>query len=358
MATLAGCRATIIGAGIFGLTAARALARRAAKVRVMEQGRVGHGASGGIVGALAPHMPEKWNPKKAFQRDALLSITEYWQAIADEAGSRTIATRPGRLIPIRTAEQRTLALSRVGEARLWWPEAANFEVIDDVPDLPRPPFGWIFETLSARLMPRDAVAALATALTRSGVEIVEQSVVTSPEVNSDIVVVSAGYESGHLLPDLGPGFIRGVKGQALMLDHDLGSSPVIYDDGLYVVPHPGQGTAIGSTSEPTWDDPTRVDQSELNRLHARAAELVPALAEADRVQSWAGVRPRARYPDPVLGPIDGRPGVFLFTGGFKIGFGIAHHLAEALADMIEGAAPDLPERFHLAAQRPKDIVTP
>ena len=46
----------VMGAGIFGLASAWAMARRGARVRVIEASRIGAGASGGVVGALAPHV--------------------------------------------------------------------------------------------------------------------------------------------------------------------------------------------------------------------------------------------------------------------------------------------------------------
>ncbi|WP_412509844.1 FAD-dependent oxidoreductase, partial [Roseovarius sp. SYSU LYC5161] len=58
---------TVMGAGIFGLSCAWCCLKRGARVRVIDPGGPGAGASGGIVGALAPHVPENWNDKKAFQ---------------------------------------------------------------------------------------------------------------------------------------------------------------------------------------------------------------------------------------------------------------------------------------------------
>ena len=63
---------TVFGAGAFGLSIAWACVKRGASVRVIDPGGVGAGSSGGVVGALAPHVPEQWNPKKAFQLESRL----------------------------------------------------------------------------------------------------------------------------------------------------------------------------------------------------------------------------------------------------------------------------------------------
>ena len=54
---------TVMGAGIFGLSVAWECLRRGARVQVIDPGGPGAGASGGVVGALAPPVPENWNHK-------------------------------------------------------------------------------------------------------------------------------------------------------------------------------------------------------------------------------------------------------------------------------------------------------
>lgn len=49
---------TVRGGGAFGLCIAWEAARRGARVRLIETVAIGAGASGGIVGALSPHVPE------------------------------------------------------------------------------------------------------------------------------------------------------------------------------------------------------------------------------------------------------------------------------------------------------------
>jgi glycine oxidase len=87
--------------------------------------------------------------------------------------------------------------------------------------------------------------------------------------------------------------------------------------------------AVGSTSENVWSVDGQVDD-----LIARARAVVPALARADVVERWAGIRPRAVTRQPVLGAWPGRPGVFVANGGFKIGFGMAPKVAEVMADLV------------------------
>ena len=81
---------TVMGAGIFGLSVAWACARRGARVRVIDPNGPGAGASGGLVGALAPHVPENWNDKKAFQFESLLMSEGFWAEVAEAGCSRVM----------------------------------------------------------------------------------------------------------------------------------------------------------------------------------------------------------------------------------------------------------------------------
>lgn len=343
---------TVIGGGIFGLSAAWALHHRGLTVRVLEAERIGAGASGGIVGALSPHIPDRWNDKKAFQFAALTGAAAHWARVEATGGRQSGFGAVGRLIPLHSAEERDRAVARQDDATANWRGLAHWSVVDRPDFLAKGAFGAVHETLSARLYPKAAVDALAAALRVHGVEVVEKapvSDVSDLRALSGMVVVAAGYQSAGVVPDLPPGLMRGVKGQALLLDAALPDAmPVVFDDGLYIINHPGHGVAVGSTSETHWEKAEDLDFDALEALRRRAKTLLPGLADAPVKARWAGIRPRGRFPDPVLGEIPGAPGVWLFSGGFKIGFGIAHLLAEQLADAMLGQPGALPERFHLA----------
>ena len=104
---------TVMGAGIFGLATAWACARRGAHVRVIDPHGPAAGASGGLVGALAPHVPENWNAKKAFQLESLLMADDFWAGVEAAGGVPAGYARLGRLQPV--ADAAALALARERE---------------------------------------------------------------------------------------------------------------------------------------------------------------------------------------------------------------------------------------------------
>ena len=335
---------TVRGAGIFGLSIAWACARRGARVRVIDTVGVGAGSSGGLVGALSPHVPEAWNEKKAFQLDSLLMAADWWDEVARVSGRDPGYARAGRLQPLEDAAAVEVARRREATARDLWQGQAVWEVVPATGEgwEPISPSGWLVrDTLSARLSPRMAVAALVGALAATGVEIV----VGEGEERGQVIHATgvAGLEalSGALEKRIG----GGVKGQALALRFDARDRPQLFVDGLHVVPH-GDGTvAIGSTSENQWSH-ERVDDA-VEGLLSRAVAALPVLAGAAVVDRWAGVRPRAVSRAPVLGAWPGRAGHWVANGGFKIGFGMAPKVAEVMADLVLEGRDGVPEGFRI-----------
>jgi glycine/D-amino acid oxidase-like deaminating enzyme len=199
------------------------------------------------------------------------------------------------------------------------------------------------DTLSARIAPRAALAALAAALRARGGEVLATGEAAGPQVWA---TGAAGL--ADLTRALGRDMGAGQKGQALLLAHDARAAPQIFADGLHIVPHADGTVAVGSTSERVWDDPQATD-GQLDRLLSRAVDVCPVLAGAPVVARWAGLRPRSASRQPVLGPWPGRPGHFVANGGFKIGFGMAPKLAEGMVDLVLEGRDTLPDAFRLAA---------
>ncbi len=341
----------IIGAGIFGLSAAWALQERGLHVAVFEAKSVGAGSSGGLVGALAPHMPEKWNAKKAFQLEALLTAQSFWAQIEQTAQQPSGYKRIGRALPLRSERLHNQAQVRAQEVPLLWQGQATWDVVKDIPECAPSSHGYVRETLSARLNPRQAVGALAQALRNRGVTIHEgHRVENAASLNAAHIVIAAGHQARHFTPDMPGEFWSGVKGQSALLNVTLPDTmPIVFESGTYIVPHGPLGTAVGSTVEYDWTDPGSTDDT-LTEVLIRAGDLVPALKGAPVKDRWAGIRPRARLPDPVVGRMPGTDTTWLLAGGFKIGMGIGPHMGATLAKLITGQAPTIPPSFTLEHQ--------
>ena len=332
---------TVIGAGVYGLSCALALLNDGHQVRVLEKGRVGQGASGGLVGALSPHVPEDWNIRKQFQLGALVSAAAHWAEVESLSGLPSGYGRVGRYIPLDDAYEAEKARGRCAGAARLWPNGFRWDVLPDAPHISAEaaPYGVVHETLSARINPRLACAALAAAVAKRGGEIVENHPVKTLE---GVSVIAAGIGSEALLaPFLGSGKIRGVKGQSVLLSGGLpAGSPVIYGNGVYIIPHADGTVAVGATSENKFAQAFSTDVL-LDAVLAKAIAIVPALAAAKVLERHAGLRPRAPKPEAMLGQLDDH--TFVATGGFKTGLGNAHTIAAALAQFVRGETPDIPK---------------
>lgn len=333
---------TVMGAGIFGLSVAWACQSRGARVQVIDPHGPGAGASGGIVGALAPHVPENWNEKKAFQFDSLIMAEAFWAEVEEASGLSPGYARTGRLQPIADDHALTLAQARAVTASKLWLGKADWKVIraGDTCWAPLSPTGWLVrDTLSARLHPRQACAALAKAITARGGRLISegapQGLVLWASGVHDLERLSARY--GRIVGN-------GVKGQGASLRHDAARLPQLFADSLHVVPHSDGTIAIGSTSERDFADPTGTD-AQLDAVIARARAVVPALRDAPVIERWAGLRPRTRSRAPMLGRHPLNSDQFIANGGFKIGFGMAPKVAEVMADLMLNGTDHIPQEF-------------
>jgi glycine oxidase len=357
MATVGSWDVVVVGGGIFGLCCAWACRSRGLSVAVIDKARLGSGASGGIVGAMAPHVPELWNRKKQFQLEALKTARSFWQEIDARSGLPSGYGQVGRLMPIQNAEAQARAQARKSGAYDLWGKDWDWSVLAQGHALiaaSAAPCGVLHDNLSARIAPVKACRSLAAALAKSGVVLLENHLVEeigTAQVSgpwglarAGAIILASGVQAFEVLENrLGTFAGAGLKGQAALLDCDLRGQPQVSADGIFIVPHADATVAVGSTSERYWD--TEGTDAKLDQVLEKARALCPPLRRAEVLQRWAGVRPRPAKRDPMLGPVPGWDGVYAATGAFKIGFGIAHRVGEVLADYATGKAVNLPPSF-------------
>ena len=330
-----------------GLSIAWACTLRGAKVCLVDPNGPAFGSSGSIVGALSPHVPERWEPKKQFQLESLLMAQDFWDRVTEHGGLRTGYMRTGRLQPIATDNVLKLSQTRSEAAKTLWQGHAQWSVIPSDPANPwepRSPTGMlIHDNLSAHMHPRMACAALVAALQTKDVEVVTDA----PDVGQTIWATGA-----QGLADLSEEYQHevgaGEKGQAALLKFDIPNAPQLYADYLHVVPHENGTVGVGSTSERYFDNQKSTDE-QLEDIIDRIRIALPVLADAPVIERWAGLRPRSRTRAPMLGELPDRTDHFVANGGFKIAFGLAPKIAEVMADLVLEDRNNIPDIFNIHA---------
>ena len=336
---------TIRGAGILGLSIAWACTLRGAKVCIVDPNGPAAGSSGSIVGALSPHVPEKWTVKKQFQLESLLMAQAFWDHVQDVGGLQTGYMRTGRLQPIATENVLALSHTRTKEAQELWQGQAKWTLIPVDPTnpwAPHSPTGMlIYDDLSAHMHPRMTCAALVAALSAKGVEVQTDA----PEQGKTIWATGVqGLEDLNIARGKHVG--AGEKGQAALLKFNMPNAPQLYADYLHVIPHVDGTVGVGSTSERYFDNPFSTDD-QLEDIIDRIRVALPILADAPVIERWANLRPRSHNRAPILGAWPDRPNHFVANGGFKIAFGLAPKIGEVMADLALEGRNEIPEAFDI-----------
>ena len=324
-----------------GLTLAWHCLNLGASVRVIDPNGIANGASGGIVGALAPHVPENWNTKKQFQLESLLYSQEFWRSVDSVSGLESGYRRTGRLQPLMDEASVSLAQKRKESADKLWKNFATWEIIDNSKDweLISPTGLWVFDTLSAIIQPRLACLSLAQALKNKGCKFLIEG------KNQGKVIWATGvHDLSRISRKLDDNFGSGVKGQAALFKLKKPNSAQLFAETLHFIPHFDGTLAVGSTSERSFEHEGTNDDN-LKALILKASNILPELRGKDPIFTWANVRPRSRSRAPVLGKHPLSPSEFIMNGGFKIGLGMAPQMGKVFSEFLLLNENNIPSDF-------------
>ncbi len=211
--------------------------------------------------------------------------------------------------------------------------------------------------------PRQLGAALLAAVRASSrIELREQTDLLRVRTSATSVSITTSgepLEARTVVDCMGtwsPAPVAPRKGQmlAVKLPADLDLTTVIRTPDIYIVPRtegPDAGRAIlGATIEDAGFD-LSVHPRDILDLNARAIALLPALAQAEFLDSWAGLRPSTTDGLPILGATTKQPRYVLATGHFRNGILLAPATAHVIAQHLFGEAttvdlsPYAPARF-------------
>jgi glycine oxidase len=335
----------VIGAGVVGCAAGLALARRGARVVVLERGSAAgaeaSSAAGGIVGSYDPHgdsdAPPWLGPLSLRSRGLYPSLCEHVRAATGvdpdfvPCGALRVGDEPPALAP--PAEW------------LSPPDLAKQE-----PAL-APGLGASLHPEVARVDPAALVRGLAGALVEAGGELRAKAEVvglsrdggrvrgvalaSGERVVADATVLASGAWS----PQLGPTLrVEPVRGQMVLLRAQPNLlRRVVFGPRCYLVPRSDGRVLVGSTFERVGFD-KRVTASAVRDLLSAAVELAPGLGQAEVVASWAGLRP-VRAGGPFLAWLEG--GLFAAVGHGRDGVLLAPATAEHVAERLLGEQPTI-----------------
>lgn len=350
------CDVIVAGAGVVGLSAARALAAAGARVIVVERRRVGCEASGAAAGMVAPQAGEPHTlllPLALRARDRHLQLAA---ELEEETGISVDLSRLGRL-QLALDDPAAAALQGVVEAhhRLGLPAEllSGADVRDAEPNVnPAVRSAAYFagdrrvdNVRLTRALAASAVLRGATLLTGRPVTglLVEggriAGVRTGAEVlRAPVVVNATGAWAGLLADDPQPPPVEPVRGQIVAFDL---SPPllrhVVWSGHGYLVPRSDGRVLAGSTLERAGFDKA-VTAGGVRAILEMALSMVPALSDVRIADAWAGLRPGTPDALPVLGP-GARPGLIHACGLFRDGILLGPLVGEIAARLAQGSDP-------------------
>lgn len=362
--------ALIVGAGIVGAACARELAMAGLRVALIERDAVGSGATAASMGHLVA-MDDS---------PAQLLLTRYsqtlWDELAGAAPERCDYDRCGTLWVAADAEELAaveakravyadtgIASETLGAAALYSREpqlrpglAGGLLVPGDSVIYPPRAAAFLLEPPAGRGAGPVVLGGRVASLADGGVALADGTL-----IRGRLTVIATGALAAELVPgapirpkkghlaitDRYPGFARH---QLIELGYIKNAHASEGDSVAFnVQPRPNGQLLIGSSRQFDRQD-RAIDYRLLAAMLARAQEYMPGLGRLACLRAWTGVR--AATPDglPLIGPLPGRPGVWLATGHEGLGITAAPATGRLLAAQILGRAPEIPVEPYLPAR--------
>jgi glycine oxidase len=339
----------IAGGGIIGLSIGLELRQRGLSVVVLERGRAMRAASWAAGGMLAARDPETPFALLPLALRSLELFPEYLDRIETLSGER---------VPLRT--RRTLLQPTM------WPstdtEAATpAEMHFLIPGLNETArnFIWLEED---SLDPRDLCRALPEAFSRARGVLLEEAAVLEVERAGPGIIVHTGLEkiqtsnfvnccgAWAAQPQLGGLPVAPVKGQMVTIALDTDRLRcVLRTPKFYAIPRGDGRVTVGATVEHAGFDQS-VEEEQLAGILRTAAQVLPEIEAASRLESWAGLRPGTPDDLPILGAAEADH-CWHATGHYRNGILLAPGTARVMAQAILGEPTDValdsfsPSRF-------------
>ena len=360
----------VVGAGIIGSFAARALAARGLKPLVLDREGLAPGTSrASDSNLLACDRPP------GITLDLTRRSLELWEAMVAEDGNACEHDRKGSVLVARDAVQAEALKAHVAAHQAAGVECALLESgWDEVEPALGPAaaaVGWW--PGDAQVQPMLACYQIAQTLRGKGVGIrfyePLTSIIDGPSGVTAVLESGERIEAGHLclcagvwtnqtLASLGVQLpVLPRKGQICVLERGPLAIRTKVADFSYistveeavedertvqtaaVIESTRSGTILCGSSRQFAGFDSGVDTTILGRILADCIGLVPALGELRVIRGYAGLRPHTPDGLPIIGPVSETGRVLVATGHEGAGHCLAPVTGEIVADLIGGAPP-------------------
>jgi glycine oxidase len=354
---MSGWDVVVLGGGIVGLSAARALAAEGARVAVVDRDRIGGEASGAAAGMLIAQADT--GASFPLLEIALLSRVRHGALAAELEDETRIAVHRSPLGAMEVAfsdEEEAVLRDRAAWQRgrgLKVEALTASELRAAEPALgPGARSALYFEDDRSVDNVRLARALAASAAARgaalfegrgvSGLVVAGDRVagvrVADETLEAAVVINCMGAWAGQLPGDPAPPPVTPVRGHIVAFAPPaVALRRVVCSHRGYLVPRADGRVLAGSTVERAGFDKT-VTAGALHAVLAIALELAPGLADRAIAETWAGLRPGTPDDLPIVGP-GAVPGLIHAGGLFRNGILLGPLVGEAAAQLALGRAP-------------------
>jgi glycine oxidase len=341
----------ISGAGIIGVSLALELRERGAQVLVLDCGEPGKEASSAAAGMLSAADPETPEKLRLLVRESAGMYPLFAEKLENSSGMKV------------DFRQGAIALLHAAEAPLDYQPISHANLNRLEPALHAHGYSAYWIAAENSVDPDLLMQAALRAARDAGIEVRGQTAVKQMSAADGQVEVIAANErflaraAVNCQGAWAGAPVRPRKGQMLYLQpmNPMRLRHVVRAPEVYLVPRSSGKILAGATVEDAGYDKTVVQEA-IQQLHRAAAQVVPELASATIVASWAGLRPGSPDDLPILGRTE-TPGVFIASGHFRNGILLAPITARIMADLIAGKTPAVdisafsPSRFAGVAAR-------
>jgi glycine/D-amino acid oxidase-like deaminating enzyme len=362
----------VIGGGLVGSATAYGLARRGARVLVLDEGDIAYRASRGNfalvwVQSKGLGMPEyaAWTKASAEQWSTLA------KSLRDETDIDVAHHQPGGFILCLSEaemEARINAMRRLHNQ----PKMVQYpyEILDHnetkrrLPAIGPDVVGSVFCPLDGHVNSLRLFRALHTAMARLKVDYRPNSPVESIKPDHDgflingpwgqarvqKLVLAAGLDNARLAPMVGlQAPVRPSKGQVIVTEK---AAPFLHHPMVTVRQTDEGGVMIGDSQEDL-DFDTVVTPPVISLMAQRAVRMFPLLAGLNVVRTWSALRVMSPDGFPIYDQSQSYPGAFVVTCHSGVTLAANHTLTLA-HHILEGALPASLEafssrRFHVSS---------